>query len=83
MPDGTCFSARVTIPLPPAGISTPISAAEANCCRVNRSAPNPRRAATNAHTSAPATTKRTPAPSNGGIVRTIRRMNRYVEPQTM
>ena len=76
--EGTSCSATVTTALAP-GSRMPISSALSSCARVGHTA---RWIESTATMAAPATAKRTPAPSSGGTVSTITRMARYVEPQT-
>ena len=81
-PDGTSCSATITSPLPPATSSAPTTAQESSCRRSSRAPRTPRRIATAIHMIAPASPKRTPLVSSGGIVSTVTRIARYVDPQT-
>ena len=78
--DGTSCSATVTTALAP--VSRHADDQRAQELRARRAARGRRSERTTSIT-APATTKRTPAPSSGGTVSTMTRMARYVEPQTM
>ena len=75
-PEGTSCSATVTRPLPPKQSRLPTSAAPSAWARVIRTRSGPPRRRRMARKIAPATAKRTPAPSSGGTVSTITRIAR-------
>src|ERR1700712_5265535 len=81
MLDGTWTSAALTHALAPIS-SVPTARQERSWPRVGRSTLVPRRTARNASIAAPAKPKRAPALRNGGIVSTVTRMAREVEPPT-
>ena len=74
-PEGTpAFSPTDTRPLPPSMSRTPTTAAPASCRHDMCSAERPRRSSSHAASAPPATLKRSPELSSGGIVETIARM---------
>src|ERR1043166_1296680 len=77
-PDGTTFSAQATPPFPTNNINAPTTVAERQCTRLGRDTPRQRN---QAYSSKPAVLCRIPAIRKGGIVSTLIRMPRYVEPQ--
>ena len=63
MPEGTVFSARLTMPLPSNSSSAPITAALPHCARVGAGMPRQR---STANINPPAMMKRMPPSRNGG-----------------
>ena len=80
MPDGTRCSAHESTPLLQSKSAMPTIAVEIHCLLVGAASPAMRR---HAKRIAPAIRKRKPADINGGIVSTVNRIARYVEPQTI
>ena len=77
-PESSRVSAQATPPFPRRSRAPPTIAAARHSCHVGRARPR----LANAYSAIPATANRTADISSGGIVRSVTRIARYVEPQT-
>jgi hypothetical protein len=80
-PDGTLCSATATMPFPPRSSVIPTSAQPPSWGRVIRMRSRPPVTRSHPYISPPATRNRVPIPTSGGMVSTVTRIARYVEPQ--